>query len=335
MATYVAFSCLQACFCFTTPASLVIHLCNVPVVIGKAKMEDDWWDSISPIGEDPFRMVIRYGSWASLDECDFNGHLSNSSYAKTLDAARFKAALGMFPMFFRAGGWMPLAVTHYHFIREIPMLAFYEVRTSVAAWDQKWLYIISKCVRKSDGKKKCPAISHSPRNGEVSSTSIMAISTPGPDPISLTVTPLQTTPATSSPSLPDENTIKAITAGLIGEEPDGATLHTIVISQTCFKIGRITVPPGIVFAANGFTGVPGHSLANPHSEWSDAKRMMSPRFGGSPKKLQTFLAGGWKDVPESDRWWDKSLGERIEAQRVKNISMIEGLRKGLEKAREV
>ena len=31
----------------------------------KLKMEDDWWDSISPIGEDPFRMVVRYDSWAS------------------------------------------------------------------------------------------------------------------------------------------------------------------------------------------------------------------------------------------------------------------------------
>ena len=29
--------------------------------------------------------------------------------------------------------------THYHFIREIPMLACYEVRTSIAAWDQKWV----------------------------------------------------------------------------------------------------------------------------------------------------------------------------------------------------
>ena len=32
-----------------------------------------------------------------------------------------------------------LTGTHYHFIREIPMLACYEVRTSIAAWDQKWV----------------------------------------------------------------------------------------------------------------------------------------------------------------------------------------------------
>lgn len=111
---------------------------------------------------------------AGLDESDFNGHLSNSSYAKvscgiifedqsplftqrkTLDAARFKAALELFPMLFRAGGWIALAgefsasgialfdlilylATHYNFIREIPMLASYEIRMSTASWDQKWV----------------------------------------------------------------------------------------------------------------------------------------------------------------------------------------------------
>ena len=153
---------------------------------------------------------------------------------------------------------------------------------------------------------------------------------------SLTDTPFQTSPPGDSASpLDTENALKAVAAGLIGEEPDGATLYTIVISQVCFKIGRITVPPGIVFAFNGFTGVSGHSLANPHPEWLEAERTMSGQLGGSPKKLKKFLAGGWRDIPLSERWWDRSLGERIEAQRVKNISMIEGLRNGLEKAREL
>jgi hypothetical protein len=73
--------------------------------------EAKWFDSLTPIGTNPFDQVVTYNSWASPDESDFNGHLSNSSYAKTLDAARFKAALSMFPQFFRAGGWMPLAGT--------------------------------------------------------------------------------------------------------------------------------------------------------------------------------------------------------------------------------
>jgi hypothetical protein len=195
---------------------------------------------------------------------------------------------------------------------------------------------MSKCVRKSNGKRKLIGEkSNSPDTGESPSTSIMALHTSGADAISLTVTPSQLTPGDFNSSLDTENALKAVTAGLSGEEPDDATLHTVVISQTCFKIGRITVPPGLVLALSGFTGVSGHSLANPHPEWSDAKRTMSAHFGGSPKKLKDFMAGGWRDVPESERWWDKSFGENVEAQRVKNISMIEGLRKGLEKAREL
>ena len=194
---------------------------------------------------------------------------------------------------------------------------------------------MSKFVRKSDGKKKHKATkSASPWTGEVS---VVSRRTLGVDAISLTDTPMQTsTPGDSTSSTLDtENALKAVAAGLAGEEPDGATLYTIVISQVCFKIGRITVPPGIVFAVNGFTGVSGHSLANPHPEWSEAERTISRHLGGSPKKLEKFLAGGWRDIPENKRWWDKSLGERIEAQRVKNVSMVEGLRKGLEKAREL
>ena len=200
------------------------------------------------------------------------------------------------------------------------------------------LYVTSKFVRKSDGKKKGtttkPASSD---NGDVSSTSIMSLHALGVEAISSSDTPFQTnTPGDSTSSQSDTDVaLKAVTTGLVGEEPDGAALYTIVISQVCFKIGRITVPPRIVFAMNGFTGLSGHSLANPHPEWSEAQRTMSGHLGGSAKKLKKFLAGGWRDVPESERWWDNSLGERIEAQRVKNISLIEGLRKGLEKAREL
>ncbi|KAF8805000.1 hypothetical protein BYT27DRAFT_7142973 [Phlegmacium glaucopus] len=302
----------------------------------KLKMSDDWWDSIAPIGDNPFTRVVTYKSWASLDESDFNGHLSNSSYAKTLDAARFKAALAMFPMFFRGSGWMALAATHYHFIREIPILATYEVRTSIAAWDQKWVYVISRCVRKSGGKKKHMATtSTSPPTGEISSVPTISLRTPGAEAISLSVTPAQAiTPVDFGSSPPDtDNELKAVTAGLVGDELDGATLHTIVISQLCFKVGRITVPPGLVLALNGFTGFPGHSLANPPSEWANAKRTMSIPFGGSAKKLKELMAGGWRDIPENERWWDRSLGERVEAQRVRNISVIDGLRRGLENAR--
>jgi hypothetical protein len=66
-----------------------------------------------------------------------------------------KMAIKMFPMFFRAGGWIALAglyliptflsrphylpATHYHFIHEIPMFKPYEIQAKLAAWDHKWV----------------------------------------------------------------------------------------------------------------------------------------------------------------------------------------------------
>lgn len=36
-------------------------------------------------------------------------------------------------------------------------------------------------------------------------------------------------------------------------EPDGATLHCVSVSELCFKIGRVTVPPAVVLASEGFS----------------------------------------------------------------------------------
>ncbi|KDN33051.1 hypothetical protein RSAG8_13861, partial [Rhizoctonia solani AG-8 WAC10335] len=42
--------------------------------------------------------------YAALDDCDWNGHLSNSSYAKNLDPARMNMLLSWFPAFINDGG---------------------------------------------------------------------------------------------------------------------------------------------------------------------------------------------------------------------------------------
>jgi len=281
-------------------------------------------------------MVVPYKTWASIDDSDFNGHLSNSSYAKTLDPARFKAAVEMFPMFFPTGGWMALAATHYHFIREIPMLSSYEVRTSLAAWDQKWLYIMSKVVCKSDGKQR--GVEHKSTSlADITSNQIVPLRTPGSEGISSTGTPLlSVTPnSQNTPAHDTENALNAVVAGLPVEEPDGATLHTIVISQLCFKVGRITVPPQLVLGANGFTGAEGYSVSSPHPEWDIARKQILKPYGGNLKKLKALFVGGWREIPEDERWWDHALGKAVEDQRLKNLAAIEGLRKGLEAARTI
>ena len=69
----------------------------------------DYYQSLCPIGKDPIAFELVEKRWAGPDDCDFNAHLSNSSYPKMLDEARLRAALKICPTFFRAGGWIPLA----------------------------------------------------------------------------------------------------------------------------------------------------------------------------------------------------------------------------------
>lgn len=69
----------------------------------KSRREKDnavekWFENMAPVGVNPFEAVTTYKTWASestaaargkadgfpkgIDDSDFNGHLSNSSYAK-------------------------------------------------------------------------------------------------------------------------------------------------------------------------------------------------------------------------------------------------------------
>lgn len=163
----------------------------------------------------------------------------------------------------------------------------------------------------------------------------MPLRAPGPEVISSTSTPLlSVTPDPQSTQAHDtKKALNAVAAGLPSEEPDGATLHTIVISQLCFKVGRITVPPQLVLGVNGFTGAEGYSVASPHPEWASAREQMLKPYGGNLMKLKGLFVGGWREIPECERWWDHALGQAVETQRLRNLALIEGLRQGLEAAR--
>ncbi|PPQ82856.1 hypothetical protein CVT24_008288 [Panaeolus cyanescens] len=314
---------MRICASFKSPANRV-------------RIHDQWMESISPIGENPLQMMVPFKSWASLDDSDFNGHLSNSSYAKILDSARFKAAMKMFPYFFTAGGWMALAATHYHFVREIPILKSYEIRTSIVAWDQKWIYIVSRFVRKPEGKKKPVKKIASPPSDSEPAPQILALRTPATEDPSTSGTPIPAaTPLTVTGLQDTAQALKAVSAGLKHEEVDGSTLHTVAVARLCFKVGRITVPPAVVLGSNGFTGETGFSKTTPHPEWAQQKKVASLPHGGSLKKLKQFMTGGWKDVPEKERWWEQALGPEIEQQRLRNLALVEGLSFGLENARNI
>ncbi|KAF8604534.1 hypothetical protein BDV93DRAFT_522250 [Ceratobasidium sp. AG-I] len=183
-----------------------------------------WWASVSPVGRTPFptphaqgpnqsvQIVVKL--WATPDDCDWNGHISNSSYAKNLDPLRMRVCMEWFPAFFGDGGWVGLAAAHYHFIREIPIGASYEVRMSVGGWEHdKWSYLVAKFVTLPATSKK-------------------------------TSKSLKLAPETSN--APAKLSLKT-------HDDDGALIHCIAVSTMCFKHGRVTVPPKIALAVSGFS----------------------------------------------------------------------------------
>lgn len=133
--------------------------------------------------------------------------------------------------------------------------------------------------------------------------------------------------------------LKAVSNIIASEEPDGATLYTVCVSQICFKIGRITIPPEIVFAINGLTGLSSttgapFSPTNPPPHWNTVLSLSSHAHGGGRKKMMTFLKGGWKDVPENERWWTQAFVDLAE-RNAANLAEVEILKLGLEGARRV
>ncbi|OBZ73958.1 hypothetical protein A0H81_06091 [Grifola frondosa] len=266
----------------------------------RAKLKAEWHESISPIGSNPFEMSVSYRTWAGPDDCDFNLHLSNSCYAKNLDAARFKTALAYFPTFFRAGGWLGLGATHYSFLREIPIFSRYEIRLSMMSWDNKWIYVVIRYVTLPPKRKRTRTTSPNHK-----STATFPPADAAPFPTLHTGSGLATP---SGPGTLTPPTAAALVALAAREEPDGATLHCLSISEMCCKVGRITVPPPLVLAA-------------------DAR--------GSLETLRAFYAGGWREVPEGARWWENALGREIEERRLAGLGCVQAVRRGMEEARTI
>ncbi|KAF8580358.1 hypothetical protein K439DRAFT_1393827, partial [Ramaria rubella] len=247
----------------------------------------------SPVGMDPFTCETVFKTRATPDACDFNMHLSNSSYAMTYDMVRIKYVVEYFPMLYPDGAWMGLGATHYSFIKEIPVNAPYEIRLSIGSWDKKWLYMIARYVTypsKSQYEKEKPSTPGTP-NGTMSYFAL----TP-------TVTPASSTAASPSCS----PTLERLSAGL--PLPRGAVLHCIALSRVCVKMGRITIPPDVAIASTGF--------AMSHARFSEVQ---SWRFKDKGKPLRDFYKGGWRKVPEGERWWEDALSGDIEQKRIEGM----------------
>ncbi len=146
--------------------------------------------------------------------------------------------------------------------------------------------------------------------------------------------------------------VKALAAQLLDRpEPDGATVHCLSISETCCKIGRITVPPALVIAIDGFScappsgsGLSAYSHADPPPHWERVRKLRgevhaldAPKAGGrgSLKSLRDFYTKDWRDVPEGKRWWEDALGGEVEERRLRGLGGMQALRRGIEEARSI
>ncbi|KAJ7200276.1 hypothetical protein C8J57DRAFT_1103641 [Mycena rebaudengoi] len=268
-----------------------------------------WYEAHLPIGVHPFRAVWAYKKMVGFDDADFNLHMSNSCYAKVLDSARIHIALATFPTIFRCGGWVALAAAHFHFIREIPMLTSYEVRISIGAWDGKWIWYVARFVKPPSQKNQNQSPPPKPKGR--SKTASRAESE--------TMIPSLTTPTTPPgrdewwDDAPNSNRklSTAVTAHRTrGRKPDGAVLYSARLSQLCYKQGRITVPPALILASNGFYASPDASTAvttfnvNGRSGDNKSPPAFPPHWPAvrevtqSMRGMAKFFAGGWRDVPE-------------------------------------
>ncbi|KAJ3974585.1 hypothetical protein EV361DRAFT_893864 [Lentinula raphanica] len=274
-------------------------------------------DRTSPVGVHPFDFKIVYRSRVSVDESDFNMHMSNSSYPKILDFTRTKMATHLFPHFLRAGGVVPIASTHFHFVREIPMLAKYEVRAGIGAWDEKWFYVVARFVTIKKG------------------------STSKPD------------ESTTAPVTPLTNSERESVAQLVNssqEDEEGVTLHTVAVARCCYKLGRITVPPSVLMATNGVCVYPHevtnamgelisgtvedkhsrYSVENPPFTWTNHARELAL----NPRKLREFYKGAWRKDPT--RWWDSAMGASgsMDGKLRKRLEICRNLFEGMDGVRQ-
>ncbi|KDQ21709.1 hypothetical protein BOTBODRAFT_61344 [Botryobasidium botryosum FD-172 SS1] len=264
-----------------------------------------WLTSVSPVGIDPFSLVTVIKTRAYIDDCDYNFHLNNASFAKNLDSARLKICMDGFTSFFTEGGWMGLGASHFSFVREIPMNSEYEMHIGIGGWGDKWIsfvgYFVSYPKRGQKGKRQACVVEEVKMNGNA------VLDVPS---ISVSSTPLSdNTPAPSSPSNESSSLPNMPFPGVAIIDP-AAVVHCVSVSTYCFKIGRVTVPPRIALVTSGF--------GNPNKgRWERVQKMRKDNT------IKDFLRGGWKtDEGNATGLWDL---EECETRRVAGMHWLDKL----------
>ena len=152
--------------------------------------------------------------------------------------------------------------------------------------------------------------------------------------------PTDTPPAELSPgNMTDENMKRLADGMTTAEKDDGWTLHAVSVSLGCFKIGRITVPPPVMLPYNGLSspssGSGDFSCTNPPPHWHHVRALLAKSHGGSIKKMQEFMKGGWRDIPEKDRWWEMALAGNVEEKRLTKLEAFKAIKNDYHVARSL
>ncbi len=85
--------------------------------------------------------TLHFRAW--LHDIDFNFHMNNGRYLTIMDLGRLDLMfrLGIISHVFK-NLWMPVVGTAFvRFRQPIGALKKYELKTRIAAWDEKWFYI--------------------------------------------------------------------------------------------------------------------------------------------------------------------------------------------------
>lgn len=243
-------------------------------------------------------------------------------FEQNIDYCRLNAAVRFYPGFTGLGGYLPIAGTYHQLLKEIPLNAEYEIHLYQAGWEEaKWAYLtvafITRPQPQKGGKKtqkleaKAETAAKELLKGvpgaETSASDAAPTNAPG---VSLVVPPVAEVASTADSSvLPSGVATPSVpllsgsatparasleeTKTLLGAIPipEGATLHAVAVSQYCFKLGRITVPPRVALTVAGFGDA---------SRWERLTQIRNSPDG--EKKLKQLIRGGWKDPSEGDFW---------------------------------
>ncbi|ORX39109.1 hypothetical protein BD324DRAFT_618540 [Kockovaella imperatae] len=251
---------------------------------------------------------------AWFDDCDYNLHLSNSCYAKNVDAARMKWAIDVILPAFRPGIHMALGATHYVFVKEIPLGSEYVMETRAGGWDEKWIYLVTEYIiypkKAARGKGKRP-IKPDPTPAGPSVPTLVGPSSTG-----------DSTPEANGSSTPT-TTMEAVrkAASLRSRMPreDGGIVCCLAVAEYCFKQGRVTVPPRIVLHLG---------MVSPNQ--SD-RELARDRVLNSKDQGAKWVRGGWREEPDAMEI-GASIGDEINGGDDKSFTSgwVEKSREGME-----